>query len=271
MEIKIVTTEIFQQEFGTRGSFPSLFDCSDGQRYVVKHSQQIRNYRHLINELISVQLAKEISIHVPEFALVEIKQNILPYDYLFASGKPSGLGFGSQFLPGNIKTVTDVDTIISFSKSKRNEIAEDLIKICAFDIWLRNTDRSINNPNLVLQETGSIIRLYAIDHSSIFSELNYLNLSSEIDEIPAVGENLIEKELFSNIYFKYGLFFDKIKNDICNKIANINEEIIKEILDIIPTQWELKDQEKESIFYFINKRKTEVENQFNFLLKEIGL
>ncbi len=271
MEIKTVTTEIFQKEFETRGSFPSLFDCSDGLRYVVKHSQQNRNYKHLINELITAQLAHEVSIPVPAFALVEIKQNILPDDYIFLSGKPSGLGFGSQFLPGNLITVTNIDMIIAFLKSKSNEIIEDLIKICAFDIWLRNTDRSSNNPNLLLQETRNIIRLYAIDHSSIFSELNYLDLSREIDEIPAIGENLVEKELFSNIYFKYGLFFDKIKNDICNKIENVSEEHIQEIIAKIPLEWNLKFQEKESIFNFINRRKTKVKYQFNILLKEIGL
>lgn len=271
MKNKKVTTEIFQRELETRGSFPSLFDCSDGLRYFVKHSQQNRNFSHLINEFIAVQLARVVSVPVPDFALIEIKQDILPADYIFSSGKPSGLGFGSQFLSGNIITVPDIDTIIAISKSKKNQITEDLIKICAFDIWLRNTDRSPNNPNLLFQENRSIIRLYAIDHSSIFSELNYLDLSKEIDETPAIGENLVDKELFSDIYFKYGLFFDRIKDDICKKIGNIKEEQIQEILDNIPQEWNLKQQEKESIFNFINKRKTEAENQFNFLLKEIGL
>ncbi|MBW7841191.1 MAG: hypothetical protein LC124_04470 [Ignavibacteriales bacterium] len=271
MPIKTVTTEIFQKEFGTRGSYPSLFDCSDNLRYIVKHSQLKRNYNHLINELIAVQLAKAISIPVPDFRLVQINQNILPNDYIFSAGKPSGLGFGSQFLVGNIITVPDIDTIIAISKSKKNEITEDLIKICAFDIWLRNSDRSPNNPNLLFQEKRGIIRLYAIDHSSIFSELNYLDLFREIDQIPTIGENLVDEELFSYIYFNYGLFFEKVKTDICKKIENVKEEEIQEILDNIPKEWNLKQQEIESIFNFINKRKTEVENHFNYLLKEIGL
>ena len=98
-----------------------------------------------------------IKLPVPEFALINIKQNILPNDYIFSSGKPSGIGFGSQFLSGNIKAVTGIETIITFSKSKKNEIIEDLIKICAFDVWLRNTDRSVNNPNLLLQEAGMLL------------------------------------------------------------------------------------------------------------------
>ena len=86
--------------------------------------------------LIAVQLAKIINIPVPEFALINIKQSILPNDYIFSSGKPSGIGFGSQFLSGNIKAVNGIETIITFSKSKKNEIIENLIKICAFDVWL---------------------------------------------------------------------------------------------------------------------------------------
>lgn len=181
------------------------------------------------------------------------------------------MGFGSQFLSGPVKTVTSIETIVIFSKSKRNEIIESLVKICAFDIWLRNIDRTPIHPNLLMQETGNIIRLFAIDHSSIFSELSYLSLSREINEPPAFGENLIDKELFSNIYFKYGLFFDKIKHDICEKISRITDKQIQEILDNIPDEWNLSVNEKESIFDFVYKRKTKVEEQFNFLLKEIGL
>jgi hypothetical protein len=128
MEIKRVTTEIFQKEFPTGGSHPSLIDCSDGFRYVVKHSQQRQNYKHLINELIAAQLAKVVSVPIPNFALIEIKNTILPSDYLFSVGKPSGLGFGSQFLSGPVKTVTSIETIVTFSKSKRNEIIENLVK-----------------------------------------------------------------------------------------------------------------------------------------------
>lgn len=113
--------------------------------------------------------------------------------------------------------------------------------------------------------------MFAIDHSSIFSGLNYLNLSREIDEPPTIGENLIDKELFSNIYFKYGLFFDKVKQDICEKISNITDKQIQEILDNIPEEWNLGGNEKQAIFDFIFKRKTKVEEHFNFLLKEIGL
>ncbi|MHB9011836.1 MAG: HipA family kinase [Ignavibacteriaceae bacterium] len=271
IEINKVQTEIFQTEFKTRGSFPSLFDCSDNSRYVVKHSQQERNYRHLINELIAAQLAKIVAIPTPQFALVEINQNILPSNFIYSAGKPYGLGFGSLFLPGTIKNITNIEEIISYAKHSKYGIVEDLIKISAFDIWLRNTDRSVNNPNLLVKEAGKQIRLYAIDHSSIFSELNYLNLEKEVDEVPPVGDNLVDNELFSHLYFNYGFFFNKIKHDICFEISKISEVIIRDIIENIPSEWKLSLEEKEGIFNFINKRKISVENHFNILLKNIGL
>jgi hypothetical protein len=271
MVVKRVKTEIFQQEFETRGSYPSLFDCSDGNRYVVKHSQLERNYRHLINEFVASQLAQLVNIPTPEPALVQIKQSILPYDYKFSSGRPSGLGFGSRFLSGTVKAVTNVEFIISLTKHKNDEIVEDFIKICAFDIWLRNADRVINNPNLLVKEVGKRIRLFAIDHSSIFSELNYLAIEKEIDELPSVGENLIDGELFSHLYYRYGLFFGKVKRDICDTITNISANDVENIIDSIPSEWKISIKEKKAISNFINKRKSIVESQFDFLLNEIGL
>lgn len=58
---------------------------------------------------------------------------------------------------------------------------------------------------------------------------------------------------------------------ICEKISNITDKQIQEILDNIPGEWNLNVNEKGTIFDFIYKRKTKVEEQFNFLLKEIGL
>ncbi|MDP2302529.1 MAG: hypothetical protein Q8N03_08905 [Ignavibacteria bacterium] len=271
MIIRKVKTEIFQKEFETRGSYPSLFDCSDENRYIVKHAQQGRNNKHLINELIAAQLAQTLNIPIPEFSLIEINESILPVDYLFACGKPSGLGYGSQYLPGTLRAITNIDTIINITKFKNFEVVEDLIKICAFDIWLRNADRVINNPNLLLQESGKRIRLFAIDHSSIFSELNYNDLERELSEIPAIGENLVDAVLFQKLYFKYGLFFDKVKQDICTAISALTDKSIYRIVDNIPLEWRINSEEKDAIFNFINTRKYLVKKQFDILLKEIGL
>jgi len=270
-EVKKVRTEIFQLELGTNGSYPSIFDCCDGMRYVVKHSQQNRNFRHLINEFIGAYFGKIIELSIPDFALIEINENIIPANYSFRGGKPSGLGFGSLMI-SNTKTITSINELIELVKRKNNDIIiKDLIKICLFDIWLRNNDRSPNNLNLLLSEIGNQFKLYAIDHSSIFFELDYLSLDREINEKPSAGENLIDKELFNIIYDKMGLFFVNKKKEICEKISELSNLTIKSMLDLIPSEWNLSEEEKSSIFNFINVRKSILEKQFDILLKEIGL
>lgn len=264
-------TQIFIKEYETRGSHPSLFDCSDGNQYIVKHSQQGRNYKHLINELIGVQIAQLVKIPVPDFALVSIDSSILPTDYIFELGKPSGLGFGSKFVSNPVKNVVYIDSIIKLAKSKHNKIVEDLISICAFDILLRNNDRSINNPNLLMEERGSNFGLIAIDHSSIFCELNYNFLQSEVNEIPPVGDTLVDSELFKILSFEYGLFFDQVKSTVCENISKISDKSINKIINSIPKEWFISDSEKASIFNFIQIRKSKVVEHYNLLLKEIGL
>lgn len=266
-----LNTQIFIKEYETRGSHPSLFYCSDGNQYIVKHSQQGRNYKHLINEFVAVQIAQLINIPVPDFALVSIDSSILPPDYIFERGKPSGLGFGSKFVSNPVKNVVFIDSIIKLVNLKHNKIVEDLISICAFDIFLRNNDRSVNNPNLLIKESGSKFGLIAIDHSSIFCELNYNLLASEINEIPPIGDTLIDRELFNALYFKYGLFFGPIKSTICENISKISDVSINKIINSIPQEWFISDLDKASIFNFIQIRKLKVEEHYNLLLKEIGL
>ena len=271
LNINRINTQIFIKEYETRGSHPSLFECSDGNQYVVKHSQQGRNYKHLINEFIAVQIAQLVNAPVPDFAIVDIDSSIFPKDFIFEQGLPSGLGFGSKFVSKPVKNIVYIDTIIKMVKAKQKKIVEDLISICALDIFLRNNDRSVNNPNLLIEESGAYFGLIAIDHSSIFCELNYNSLHSEINEIPPVGDTLVDKELFNVLSFEYGLFFNQVKTTVCKSIADISDLKIIEIVNSIPKEWKISAAEKESIINFIQHRKKIVENHYNLLLEEIGL
>ncbi|MBE2280595.1 MAG: hypothetical protein IAE91_09400 [Ignavibacteriaceae bacterium] len=109
MIIHRVSTDIFIKEYETRGSNPSQFNCSDKNDYVVKHARS-GSYRPLINELIAVLLLNQLEIITPDFALVEINDEIFSPDYSFIRGKPNGLGFGSKFI-SNSKYVIDFSII----------------------------------------------------------------------------------------------------------------------------------------------------------------
>lgn len=271
----MIKTEQFVKEFDTSGSYPSLFECNDGERYVVKHSQQGNNYNHIINEYIAANLAQKAKIPIPDFSLIEINDNILPRDYEFARGKPNGIGFGSRFLSGTVKNINDISFMSKLIKNqKKNDafrIIEEFISICAFDIWLRNNDRSPNNPNLLVNENRGRIGLIAIDHSCIFAALDYSELRFEIFETPPEGDSLIEKEFLGFLSYYFGLFFKDIIQKICDFISSISDNEIEKIVYSVPEVWLLTENEKKEIINFINTRKSIIANQFSYLLKQIGL
>lgn len=272
----MVKTELFIKEYSTSGSYPSLFECSDGKRYVVKHSQQNRNYLHLINEFIAYSLAKIAFIPTPDFSLIEIIPGTIPNDYNFERGKPIGIGFGSRFLSGMVSSISSIDFIILLIKSQKSKktvtkLIEDLIKICAFDICLRNEDRSHNNPNLLVNETNKKIGLFAIDHSCIFGGLDYIHLSQEEIEIPPMGATLVDKELFLECKERIGISLQFFIDESCEMIARISDNKVEKIVDSVPEAWMLEEAEKIKIVNFIKKRKNLLLNHFNELVYQLGV
>lgn len=263
-------TEIFREEILTRGSFPSVYNCDDGNEYFVKHSQQNRNYSHLINEVIAGQLAIYIDIPIPSFAIVEIDETLPSTEIFFNRGRPRGLGFGSQKLPGFNKYIqTSGDLLSSFALDKI-KFSNSIIEICAFDIWIANGDRTSNNTNLILNENKNTTALFVIDHGAAFEGLSYLSLENEMREPPSIGGNLIENELYNLISDINGLFFKQKISDICNKIAGTSDFVIKEIIDSVPNEWHLLSEEKMEIYNFLSVRKKMVKKFFFDLLEEIG-
>lgn len=263
-------TERFIEELQTRGSFPSKIECSDGNIYIVKHSQLGNNYKQLINEYIAAHLAKAIGLSIPDFALIKINPEIFPDNVKFERGKPNGLGFGSKFLDGVFNVFLKGTKYSELKRISQKPIGKDFLAICIFDVWLRNSDRSINNCNLLIQETPKSIKLVAIDHVSIFAELNYLKLDQERNEHPPIGDTLIYHDFFSEMYYDNGIFFNKIKDELLQSIYDLPEDAISKIVESVPEEWHLSSEQKEKIKDFIIHRKKIIESQINSVLKNAG-
>lgn len=263
-------TERFIEELKTRGSFPSKIECNDGNIYVVKHSQLGLNFKQLINEYIAANLAKMIGLSIPDFALIKINPEIFSDNNKFERGKPKGLGFGSKFLNGTIKEFLSSTRYKELKKIANKPLEKDFTAICIFDLWLRNSDRSINNCNLIIQETSKNINLVAIDHVSIFAELNYRNLGNEKNELPPIGETLIYHDFFSEMYYDNGIFFNKIKDELIQTVYDLPEDSISEIVESVPEEWHLLKEQKDKIIDFIVHRKKILESQINSVLINAG-
>lgn len=267
--VKRVITNIFIEELETQGSLPSKFNCDDGYDYITKHYSA--GFKHLINEFIAAHLAKEIKLNIPPFALVQIDPEIFSPQDSFQRGKPNGLGFGSRYLDGFLKNLNDLDHLPISTKIDGDSIEQTLLKVVIFDIWIRNDDRSINNPNILVQEVDREFRIFAIDHAAIFAQLPYLELNKEKEEAPTLEDTLIYHPLFIKIKNSLGLFFDMEVKDIILNIKKIKNQIIRDIVNEIPNEWKLDYQQKDKIIEFLEYRKGILKQQFYSILKDAGL
>jgi hypothetical protein len=153
----------------TDGSQPVEVLCSDFRSYICKYLRP--SPQLLVKEFISNRFLHHWNILTPEIAFVQISQNHLPLDRL---GRRQNLQdfesvcFGSKIMDNSDDFRRDLAMEGTPNPSSIHRM--DWLRICLFDIWVCNEDRTQNNPNLLLigLEKGPR-RLAAIDHANIFN------------------------------------------------------------------------------------------------------
>jgi hypothetical protein len=269
--LRRVKTNSFLKEFETSGSHPCLFECDDGKLYVTKHYGLGDRTKHLINELISALIANEIGLRIPNYSLIEINSNIFDIKDIFQGKKPKGLGFGSEYAAlYPIKNFNDLNNLPPSSKVDDISVSEDFLKIILFDIWIRNNDRVINNPNIIVQEVHKEFRIFAIDHAATFAQLNYNRLGLEKNESPSVEDTLIHHPYFEKVKNNLDLFFEQEVDKILKLIENFATTKLNDIVSLVPKEWNLGNSDSENIVSFLDHRKGIVREQFFSLIKEAG-
>lgn len=142
--------------------------------------------------------------------------------------------FGSQKI--NNASELDNHNIGLLTKSKiSKKFKEDFLKLCFFDIWTANEDRSHNNYNLLIAASNKKYELYPIDHEACF---NHTELSQAIIPI-SYEESLIYSEAFSKIFNTKELNPDKVDSlkDMCYLCIQNCKKEIKDILSKLPVEW----------------------------------
>lgn len=205
--IPVVRTSIILKEIQTPGSYPCEYYCSDRNTYFVKHSNFGQRRRQVINEFIGSMLADLIELNIPQYAMVEIDDQVLSGSEDFSGGKPTGMGFGSRKLKGINNCLNSIDKL-----SKNNtklidySISQTLLRIILFDMWVKNIDRTVGNPNVLIEELEGSLRLVAIDHAEIFAGLRHSELNLEANEPSTLEDTLIQHDLFKFAQDNLGVF-----------------------------------------------------------------
>ncbi len=198
-------------------SNPFLCKAENGDEYIVKG--EVSGRKSQISEWICGNLAKILELPIAEFSFVEIPEAL--WEELPPLLKPIGRGiaFGS-------KKEKSVNWFEGFSADAVPIELQQ--KIIAFDLWIKNMDRSIGNPNLLYQAKRK--ELVIIDHNNAFD--------SDFDNRDFLDTHVF-KGSFSAIYSDM-MNRSKIEKDFNNALAHLDE-----ICNNLPSSWQWVNYEED--------------------------
>ena len=216
---KIRTLDVIQYLTPLRegGSMPAIVKGDDGALYVLKFRGAGQGKKSLIAELIGGELARAIGLKTPEFVFMNL-------DDRFSKTEPDeeiqdllkfsiGLNLGLQYLSGSIT----YDPLVSEADSLTAS------KVVLLDSMITNIDRTPKNTNLLNWNQ----ELWLIDHgASLYFHHNWNNWQNHLSRtFPSIKDHVL---------------LDRAKDleQASMEIKeSINDNIIKEIIDLIPEEW----------------------------------
>jgi hypothetical protein len=228
----------YQKLFESKTNNAHLITFDDGNEYVVKLYKATEN-KALINEWIAYCIARYLSLPIPYGYQVEI-----PKDFYNIMPKSADTQFTSkQFASKYIKNCkngheTNVNNITNHT---------DLAKIIVFDYWLSNTDRT--RKNILLQENAPGSHYcWIIDNADSFGSLSW-----NVNDLEHRPQTLIESATHEMLA-KFVRSEKEFKKAI-QLIQVIPNQLIEEIISLIPEDWNLRDEEKQELIRTLNYRR----------------
>ena len=199
------------------GSLPAITEADDGFMYVLKFKGAGQGVKVLIAELIGGELAKLMSLKVPEIVFAELDEafgRTEPDEEIQDLLKASqGLNLGMHYLQGAFTfdaVVNKVDALLAS-------------KIVWLDCLITNVDRTARNTNMLIWHN----ELWLIDHgASLYFQHALTNAEAQGKKpFPAVKDHVL---------LPYATKLDEV-NELHSKL--ITKENIETIIDLIPDVW----------------------------------
>lgn len=284
-------------------SKPMGIKASNDKKYLLKTQLvNIEPYGIIKNEdaafaqeIIAYELAKELNIPVPGYAVLEVEPEFLTenmdYCFKYHITKP-GLYFGTEFIPDIQKKI--MENYKTEQKCKYKHAAQKLTSafdvsnsqayadIIALDCFLLNGDRFTNQGNLIITSgTRKDRKVYAIDFGHCFFSPYWNNEKKEL--FNKLLSNPKDTDQFTNYCINimlsiaqnckknpFGDVFSKMENyiyfkntnpfsDIVKKIENISTSKLRQILYNVPDEWMVDgDFERDKYISFLSLNKYNV-------------
>jgi hypothetical protein len=234
-----------------RGPHVILF--SDGKKYVVKWKSDSSRKKEVVNEYVVSMLAKLLSLPVIPFVLVYIPKEFIENTPELHSGAGDfrpGCHYGCLFIENSIVFGELADAPPSRLEVKNHE---ELAGMILLDQWVYNSDRNINN--LLLEPLGDrSFFAHMIDHGRCFPGRYKWNAQS-LSQKP-------EYRVFNHVYrwcFSLQDNPDTLLSYV-EKIVSLPDESILEVIQSIPDEWEVSDEEREALQHYLVHQKSQLPN-----------
>ncbi len=185
--------------------------------YVLKFRGAGQGPKALIAEIIAGEIARAAGLLVPELVFVLLDPEIAKtepdpeiQDLIRASG---GLNLGLDYLPGSVM----------FDPVADKTDAELASRIVWFDAYVTNLDRTPRNANLLMWHR----KLWLIDHgAALYFHHAWAGMDQRSkDPFPLIKEHILLP------------FANALEAADEAMTAVITEELIKEIVDLVPDDW----------------------------------
>ncbi|MFR0607568.1 HipA family kinase [Limosilactobacillus balticus] len=298
METLSIEVPLFSQSPAQGISHPLPVVASDGNVYFLKNFKISNGDVYdamFFQESLSIQLAQELNIPVPDWAIIQVDIETLNY---FPE-----LQFQYKLEPGKYYATKKIDNVANDLIALLNEEAihrtrgaaqklnnifnkitnkNDIPRILLLDFWLSNIDRFTNSGNLILKIDNLGNYLIAIDFGHCFFgpcwDKNTQDNFSEIINAVKIGNIRQLSANLTNAYlnlannhmqkeWKLGIVFDHLQKQILfdngnpfepimSKINSITTSQIISMLNKIPANWIVGGSDQKSLYLqYLNAQK----------------
>lgn len=234
---------------GLTGNYMRTFECSDGNTYVVKFYNEGFGKRILPNEYVSGLLAKYLGMPCHNMTFVNVDKHLLENENL--SMYSSGIQLG-------IKYDHNSNELSPFRVNKVHN-QKDIASILVFDQWIYNPDRGNQYCNWLISNNDGLLTI--IDHSEAFGcrkwetshLLSRLGLLIKYTKSEYAYVKLLELA-------KKSFDVDAQMKDFIDRIVNIPDKEISDIINSVPDVWNVSADDKSQMLNYLMERRKNLHN-----------
>lgn len=228
---------------------PYYIVCDDAEVYAVKFKENPQGLRVLVNEYVCAEIATILELPLASPVFVQISDKFArDYEKELFSHVEQNVGAGIHFGTKKVRKVYPI-TDANMLKQARN--CNVIPEIILFDQLVCNRDRDSNGGNLLFDYSN--MEIVVIDHTHTF---DLGSIWTSIDLSQRIGEPFQPFDISGYVYNKLVPFISGNNPfySSMQKMRRLNGDILWDIIDRVPDEWGITNEEKEILHLYLLDR-----------------